>query len=83
MPFALKRTGTCRFPESCGRGCGRAKSSVVLSFGGGGELLMMEGVAAVGHAPSVLFFLILRLDNTDAGGSAFTFAGAFARRAAM
>lgn len=76
MLFALKRTGMWRFPESCERGCGRERSSVVLSFSAG-ELL------AVAVDVSLLFSLLLRLDSRGAGGSAFTFEGALASSSAM
>ena len=66
MLFALKRTGMCRFPESCERGCGREKSSVVLGFAAG-ELLAI----AVDWSVS-FFFLLFLLGSVGAGGSAFT-----------
>lgn len=76
MLFALKRTGMRRFPESCGRGCGRERSSVVLGFSTG-ELL------AVAVDIFLRLSLLLRLDSIGAGESAFTFAGALARSSAM
>lgn len=77
MLFALKRTGMCRFPESCERGCGREKSSVVLGFSAGELMVVAVDLSLLVSLPP------LRLDSRGAGGLAFTFAGALVSSSAI
>jgi hypothetical protein len=77
MWFALKRMGMCRLPESCGRGWGRERSSV-LGLGACVRLLLVVAIV-----PSLVLPRVLLFNSNPTGGLAFTLAGALASSPAM